>query len=79
MTASLRSIVQAVCLPFRCCQSLIPCHQARSPFARAGIASARFSSTALKQSTLKERLTELIPAEIEKVCLLCDGASVGLN
>ncbi|KAH7912009.1 citrate synthase-like protein [Hygrophoropsis aurantiaca] len=40
----------------------------RSPFlARAGITSARFSSTASKQPTLKERLSELIPAEIEKV------------
>ncbi|KAF8124227.1 citrate synthase-like protein [Boletus edulis] len=51
MAASLRSIVQA----------------SRSPFARAGIASARFSSTVPKQSTLKDRLAELIPAEIEQV------------
>ncbi|KAF8134815.1 citrate synthase-like protein [Boletus edulis] len=51
MAASLRSIVQA----------------SRPPFARAGIASARFSSTVPKQSTLKDRLAELIPAEIEQV------------
>ncbi|KAG8213189.1 citrate synthase-like protein [Butyriboletus roseoflavus] len=51
MAAPLRSIVQV----------------SRSPFVRAGIASARFFSTAPKQSTLKERLAELIPAEIEKV------------
>ena len=57
--------------------SLGPCRigdslwqKSRSPFARAGIASARFSSTVPKQSTLKERLAELIPAEIENVCVL---------
>ncbi|KAG9315107.1 citrate synthase-like protein [Chiua virens] len=51
MAASLRSIVNA----------------SRSPFVRAGVASARFSSTAPKQSTLKERLAELIPVEMENV------------
>lgn len=49
---------------------LIPYHQSRFSFARAGVASARFSSTAPKQSTLKERLAELIPAELENVCFL---------
>ncbi|EGN99006.1 hypothetical protein SERLA73DRAFT_181790 [Serpula lacrymans var. lacrymans S7.3] len=40
----------------------------RSPFAaRTAFHSARFSSTVSKQPTLKERLSELIPAEIENV------------
>ncbi|THH11025.1 hypothetical protein EW145_g933 [Phellinidium pouzarii] len=34
---------------------------------RAGFAAARFASTATKHQTLKERLAELIPAEIENV------------
>ncbi|KAH8117749.1 citrate synthase [Phellopilus nigrolimitatus] len=34
---------------------------------RAGFATARFASTVAKQQTLKERLAELIPAEIENV------------
>ena len=40
--------------------------QARSPLARAALASRRFAST--KPQTLKERLVELIPKEIENVC-----------
>ncbi|KAI5118994.1 hypothetical protein M0805_004404 [Coniferiporia weirii] len=34
---------------------------------RAGFAAARFASTAAKQQTLKERLAELIPAQLENV------------
>ncbi|KAF9234606.1 citrate synthase-like protein [Melanogaster broomeanus] len=39
----------------------------RSPFVRGGLTSLRFSSTASKLPTLKERLAELIPTETEKV------------
>jgi citrate synthase len=39
--------------------------QIRSPLARAALASRRFAST--KPQTLKERLAELIPKEIENV------------
>ena len=39
--------------------------QVRSPLARAALASRRFAST--KPQTLKERLAELIPKEIENV------------
>lgn len=46
-------------------ESLFNCWQSRSPLARAP--SARFYSS--KQPTLKERLSELIPIEIENVSL----------
>lgn len=39
--------------------------QSRSPLVRTAFTSARFYSS--KQPTLKERLAELIPAEIENV------------
>ncbi|KDQ24577.1 hypothetical protein PLEOSDRAFT_1067387 [Pleurotus ostreatus PC15] len=39
----------------------------RTPFARSLVSSSRFSTTAAKNTNLKERLAQLIPAELENV------------
>ncbi len=42
--------------------------QARPSLRRSAFASVRFSSTSSKPVSLKERLSEIIPKEIENVC-----------
>ena len=37
---------------------------------RAGVVSARFASTTAKSQSLKERVAELIPSQIEKASIL---------
>ena len=48
---------------------LIAAFQTRPTLLRSAFPAARLSSTASKPVTLKERLAELIPKEIENVCL----------
>lgn len=69
MSSALRAAVQQVCqqphTPPTTPLTPLPSPQSRrSAFAR----SARYASTSAKAPTLKERLAELIPAEIENVC-----------